>query len=73
MDLGFVGLGNMGMNMVTRLRQRDHRVVVYDRALEAEDTTVDRANTKFHDDVCRASEHKARKIHYIDAGTSGGI
>jgi len=31
MDIGFVGLGKMGMNMVTRLRQGDHHVVVYDR------------------------------------------
>lgn len=34
MDIGFIGLGKMGMNMVTRLRQRDHRVVVYDRAAD---------------------------------------
>ena len=31
MELGFVGLGKMGMNMVTRLRRDQHRVVVYDR------------------------------------------
>lgn len=31
MDIGFIGLGKMGMNMVTRLRQGSHRVVVYDR------------------------------------------
>ena len=34
MDVGFVGLGKMGMNMVTRLRQGGHGVVVYDRAPE---------------------------------------
>lgn len=32
MELGFVGLGKMGMNMVTRLQQGRHRVVAYDRA-----------------------------------------
>ncbi|MCC2641052.1 MAG: gnd [Nitrospira sp.] len=32
MELGFIGLGKMGMNMVTRLQQGRHRVVVYDRA-----------------------------------------
>ena len=32
MDLGFIGLGKMGMNMVTRLRRDQHRVVVFDRA-----------------------------------------
>jgi 6-phosphogluconate dehydrogenase len=34
MELGFIGLGKMGMNMVTRLQQGRHRVVVYDRAAE---------------------------------------
>ncbi len=34
MELGFIGLGKMGMNMVTRLRRDQHRVVVYDRAPE---------------------------------------
>ena len=32
MEIGFVGLGKMGMNMVTRLQRNAHRVVVYDRA-----------------------------------------
>jgi 6-phosphogluconate dehydrogenase len=31
MEIGFIGLGKMGMNMVTRLRQGMHKVVVYDR------------------------------------------
>ncbi len=31
MELGFVGLGKMGMNMVKRLQGDKHRVVVYDR------------------------------------------
>lgn len=34
MEIGFIGLGKMGMNMVTRLRQGDHRVVAYDRTPE---------------------------------------
>ena len=32
MEIGFIGLGKMGMNMVTRLRQDDHRVLAFDRA-----------------------------------------
>ena len=35
MELGFIGLGKMGMNMVIRLRRDDHRVVVFDRSQEA--------------------------------------
>lgn len=35
MEIGFIGLGKMGLNMVTRLRQGGHHVVVYDRSAEA--------------------------------------
>lgn len=124
MELGFIGLGKMGMNMVTRLRRDQHRVVVYDRSndlitqaegqgcigsssladlvgklsaprtvwmmvpsgapteettqavaalLQPGDIIVDGGNTRFHDDVRRAAELKKRGIHYVDAGTSGGI
>jgi 6-phosphogluconate dehydrogenase len=124
MEIGFVGLGKMGMNMVTRLRRDQHRVVVYDRTadlvkqaegqgcvsassladmvsklappravwimvpsgapteetvravadlLQADDIIVDGGNTRYHDDVRRAAELKPKRIHYIDAGTSGGI
>lgn len=34
MEIGFIGLGKMGMNMVTRLQRDKHRVVVYDRAMD---------------------------------------
>lgn len=34
MELGFIGLGKMGMNMVTRLRRDQHRVVVFDRSAD---------------------------------------
>ncbi|MGQ0810350.1 MAG: phosphogluconate dehydrogenase (NAD(+)-dependent, decarboxylating) [Nitrospiraceae bacterium] len=34
MELGFVGLGKMGMNMVTRLQRDRHRVVVFDRTAD---------------------------------------
>jgi 6-phosphogluconate dehydrogenase len=124
MELGFIGLGKMGMNMVTRLRRDQHRVVAYDRSsdlikqaegqgcissssladlvsklsapravwimvpsgapteetiqavaalLQPGDTIVDGGNTRFHDDVRRAVELKKKGIHYVDAGTSGGI
>jgi 6-phosphogluconate dehydrogenase len=124
MDIGFVGLGKMGLNMVTRLSQGGHRVVAFDRdaakvadavrsgctgaasldelvanlpaprvvwvmvpagapteetvrdvagRLNAGDTVIDGGNTHFHDDVRRAESLKARGIHYVDAGTSGGV
>jgi 6-phosphogluconate dehydrogenase len=35
MQIGFVGLGKMGMNMVTRLTRGGHAVVAYDRSADA--------------------------------------
>jgi 6-phosphogluconate dehydrogenase len=34
MEIGFIGLGKMGMNMVTRLQRDKHKVVAYDRTAE---------------------------------------
>ena len=124
MELGFIGLGKMGMNMVARLQQGKHRVVAYDRVadlikqaegvgcagaasledlvsklkapravwimvpsgpptdetvakvaslLSSGDIIIDGGNTNFHDDVKRAAELKKKGLHYVDAGTSGGI
>jgi 6-phosphogluconate dehydrogenase len=124
MEIGFIGLGKMGMNMVQRLVQGKHHVVVYDRSpepireaekcgavgthspedlikklafpravwvmvpagdptekvigqlaglMKANDVIVDGGNSNFHDDIRRAQELKTRGIHYLDAGTSGGI
>jgi 6-phosphogluconate dehydrogenase len=124
MQIGFVGLGRMGLNMVTRLTRGGHKVVAYDRSadavahaeaagakgvasldalvaaldrpraawimvpagdptestiaalaglLDGDDTIVDGGNSNFHDDVRRAQSLQPKSIHYIDAGTSGGI
>jgi 3-hydroxyisobutyrate dehydrogenase-like beta-hydroxyacid dehydrogenase len=35
MDIGFIGLGNMGAHMARRLVEAGHRVVVYDTRQEA--------------------------------------
>jgi 6-phosphogluconate dehydrogenase len=124
MEIGFIGLGKMGMNMVARLQRDKHRVVTYDRAsekikeseshggvgansledlvsklgspravwvmvpagapteetvhaladlLRANDVIIDGGNSYYKDDARRAEELKPRGIHYLDAGTSGGI
>jgi len=124
MQIGFVGLGRMGLNMVTRLVRGGHAVVAYDRSadavaragaagatgvstlesliegltapravwvmvpsgdptestvtalgrlLSAGDAIVDGGNTNFHDDVRRAQALAAKRIDYVDAGTSGGV
>src|ERR1017187_3210034 len=123
MELGMIGLGRMGTNMVRRLLRAGHQCVVYDlhseavhalakegalgansledfasklklpRAvwmmvpaaaadpaltalvpfLEAGDVIIDGGNSYYHDDIRRAAELKPKGIHYVDAGTSGGV
>jgi 6-phosphogluconate dehydrogenase len=124
MQLGFVGLGKMGLNMVTRLMAGGHEIVAYDRDASATaraetagargaadlqalvtalsspravwvmvpsgeptestiaalaailspgDVIIDGGNTNFHDDVRRAETLGAKDLHYVDAGTSGGV
>ena len=41
--------------------------------LEPGDTIIDSGNTNFNDDIRRAAALKAKGIHYVDQGTSGGI
>ena len=123
MQLGMIGLGRMGGNMVVRLIRAGHECHVYDahesavnelvdkgakgstslkafveslakpRAvwlmvpagvvdsvlstltplLSAGDTVVDGGNSYYHDDVRRAGELKAKGLHYVDVGVSGGV
>jgi len=123
MELGMIGLGRMGANMVRRLIKQGHRCVVFDRSaqavtdlvkdqaigadslidlvkklekpravwlmvpaavvdqtisdllphLEAGDILIDGGNSYYVDDIKRAKELAARKIHYVDVGTSGGV
>ena len=37
------------------------------------DIVIDGGNSYYHDDLRRADELKARGLHYVDVGTSGGI
>jgi 6-phosphogluconate dehydrogenase len=123
MQLGMIGLGRMGANMVVRLIKAGHDCHVYDshsepvkdlvgkgakgstslqdfvkglskpRAvwlmvpagavdavlasvtplLEPGDIVVDGGNSYYHDDVRRAGELKAKGLHYVDVGVSGGV
>jgi 6-phosphogluconate dehydrogenase len=41
--------------------------------LEAGDTIIDGGNTFFKDDIRRAKTLAAKRINYVDAGTSGGV
>jgi len=123
MQLGMVGLGRMGANMVRRLIQKGHECVVFDMSpevvaelvkenargaaslsdlvgklekprtvwlmvpaaavdktianvlayLEAGDILIDGGNSYYVDDIRRSKELKAKGIHYVDVGTSGGV
>jgi 6-phosphogluconate dehydrogenase len=41
--------------------------------LDAEDTLIDGGNSYYVDDIRRAKELGAQKLHYVDVGTSGGV
>jgi 6-phosphogluconate dehydrogenase len=41
--------------------------------LEAGDTLIDGGNSYYVDDIRRAKELAAKRIHYVDVGTSGGV
>ena len=41
--------------------------------LEAGDILIDGGNSYYVDDIRRAKELAAKKIHYVDVGTSGGV
>ncbi|NJC73750.1 decarboxylating 6-phosphogluconate dehydrogenase [Planosporangium thailandense] len=122
MQLGMVGLGRMGANLVRRLMRDGHRCVGYDRSettvrqladegmvgatsladlvakldaprvvwlmvpaaavqptleelvplLDADDVVIDGGNSYYRDDIARARQLAAHRIHYLDCGTSGG-
>ena len=42
-------------------------------SLESDDAVIDGGNSYYHDDIRRAAELKTKGIHYLDAGTSGGV
>jgi 6-phosphogluconate dehydrogenase len=41
--------------------------------LEKDDIVIDGGNSYYHDDIRRAKELKEKGLHYLDAGTSGGV
>jgi 6-phosphogluconate dehydrogenase len=125
MEMGMVGLGRMGGNMVLRLMKRGHRMIAYDRSADAitekasqgavgaftvedfvkafqtkprvmwvmvpagdptteaidqlaalgdpGDIIIDGGNTNWKVAMGDAARVKAKGMHYMDAGTSGGI
>ncbi|MBN8920530.1 MAG: decarboxylating 6-phosphogluconate dehydrogenase [Rhizobiales bacterium] len=124
MQIGIIGLGRMGGNIVRRLTRDGHQCVVFDRnpeaiqaltgervvgsadlkklveqlkkpraiwvmlpagaiteqtveqlgsLLEQGDIVIDGGNSFYKDDIRRAKALRAKSIHYVDCGTSGGV
>jgi len=123
MQIGVIGLGRMGANMVRRWMRGGHECVVFDLHADAvaastkegatgsasmqefaarlkpprvawlmvpagvvdatlgdlsphlqkDDVIIDGGNSYYIDDMRRAGELHAKGIHYLDAGTSGGV
>jgi 6-phosphogluconate dehydrogenase len=123
MQIGMIGLGRMGANMVRRLLRGGHQCVVFDVSpkavaelagdgatgasslddfvakltkprvswmmvpaavveqtvndlasrFESGDIIVDGGNSYYIDDIRRAEALKAKGLHYVDSGTSGGV
>ena len=123
MQIGMIGLGRMGANMVRRLLRSGHQCVVFDVSpkavaelagegatgasslddfvaklikprvswmmvpaavveqtvndlasrFETGDIIVDGGNSYYIDDIRRAETLKAKGLHYVDSGTSGGV
>src|SRR5262245_28523423 len=123
MQLGMIGLGRMGANMVRRLLKQGHQCVVFDRSpktvnelveekavgasslaelvkkldkpravwlmvpaavvdstiadllplVEPGDILIDGGNSYYVDDIRRSKELAAKRLHYVDVGTSGGV
>ena len=48
MQIGMIGLGRMGANMVRRLQQSGHPCVVYDRSTEAVNALAKEGMTGAH-------------------------
>lgn len=124
MQLGLVGLGRMGANMVRRLEKGGHKCTVFDLnadnvkklvsegadgassledlvkklpsprviwvmvpagkptettvqtlagVMEKGDVIIDGGNSFYKDDIRRAAQFAQKGLHYVDAGTSGGV
>lgn len=124
MDIGFIGLGRMGANMVERLLRGGHRVAAFNRTpdktlaivekgaeaayslaelvgklktpravwcmvpsgdatetvltelagqLDSGDLIIDGGNSRYTDSMRRGERLAKNGLHFMDAGTSGGI
>ena len=69
MQLGMVGLGRMGANLVRRLMRDRHHCVVYDMNADAVKSLAGEGATG----AASLGEFVVKNVHYVDCGTSGGV
>ena len=51
----------------------EETIAVLAALMEADDVIIDGGNTFYKDDIRRAKTLRAKGIHYVDVGTSGGV
>jgi 6-phosphogluconate dehydrogenase len=51
----------------------DSTLAELEKLLEKDDIVIDGGNSYYIDDIRRAKELKAKGLHYVDVGTSGGV
>jgi 6-phosphogluconate dehydrogenase len=51
----------------------DETIAALSGHLEKDDTLIDGGNSYYRQDIARAKALKAKGIHYVDVGTSGGV
>jgi 6-phosphogluconate dehydrogenase len=51
----------------------DSSLADLEKLLEKDDIVIDGGNSYYIDDIRRAKELKAKGLHYVDVGTSGGV
>src|SRR5213594_628740 len=74
-DIGLIGLGVMGENLVLNMESKGFSVAVINQLsplLEKGDIIIDGGNSLFTDTQRREKELAARGIHFVGMGVSGG-
>jgi 6-phosphogluconate dehydrogenase len=71
--VGKLGKPKIAWLMVPAGGPTEQTVQALAQRMQAGDILIDGGNSYFKDDVRRSSQLKAKGIHYVDVGTSGGV
>src|SRR5687767_5881559 len=73
MQLGMIGLGRMGGNMVERLLGGGHQVVVYDRSPETTERYAQKGATGAKDVAELCAKLQSPKVVWVMVGPAGKV